>query len=138
MTFALARNWWSLVIRGILGIVIGLITFMWPGITLMAMVFLFAAYALVDGVVSLFGAAHAAQAHERWAVLLIEGLLGIVAAVITVLWPASLRSLCIRDRAWAILTGVAELRVCRSWLRRGAASQALSGEACSLPRVSPP
>ena len=78
MTFALARNWWSLVIRGILGIVIGLITFVWPGITLMALVFLFAGYALVDGVVSLAGAAHAAQAHERWAALLIEGLLGIV------------------------------------------------------------
>ena len=57
MTFALARNWWSLVIRGILGILVGLITFVWPGITLMALVFLFAGYALVEGVVSLTGAA---------------------------------------------------------------------------------
>lgn len=110
MTFALARNWWSLVIRGILGIVIGLITFLWPGITLMALVFLFAGYALVDGAVSLAGAVHAAQAHERWAALLIEGLLGIVAAVITVLWPAiTALGLVLVIAAWAILTGVAEV-----------------------------
>lgn len=110
MTFALARNWWSLVIRGILGIVIGLTTFLWPGITLLALVFLFAGYALVDGVVSLAGAAHAAQAHERWAALLIEGLLGIIAAVVTVLWPAiTALGLVFVIAAWAILTGVAEV-----------------------------
>ena len=97
-------------IRGILGIVVGLMTFLWPGITLMALVFLFAGYALVDGIVSLTGAAHAAQARERWAPLLIEGLLGIAAAVITVLWPAitALGPVFV-IAAWAILTGVAEV-----------------------------
>jgi uncharacterized membrane protein HdeD (DUF308 family) len=110
MTFALARNWWSLVIRGILGIVVGLMTFLWPGITLLALVFLFAGYALVDGIVSLAGVVHAARAHERWAALLIEGLLGIAAAVITVLWPGiTAISLALLIAAWAILTGIAEI-----------------------------
>ena len=97
-------------IRGILGIVVGLMTFLWPGITLMALVFLFAGYALVDGAVSLAGAVHAAQAHERWGALLIEGLLGIGAAVITILWPAiTALSLVLVIAAWAILTGIAEV-----------------------------
>lgn len=97
-------------IRGILGIVIGLITFLWPGITLIVLVFLFAGYALVDGIVSLTGAVHAVQAHERWAALLIEGLLGIAAAVITVFWPAiTALSLVFVIAAWAILTGGAEV-----------------------------
>jgi uncharacterized membrane protein HdeD (DUF308 family) len=110
MTFALARNWWSLVVRGLLGILIGLITFVWPGITLTALVFLFAGYALVDGAVSLAGAIHAAQAHERWGALLIGGFLGIVAAVITVFWPAiTALSLVLVIAAWAILTGIAEM-----------------------------
>src|SRR5579871_1133610 len=110
MVFALARNWWSLVIRGILGIAIGLITFVWPGITLIALVFLFAGYAFVDGIVSLAGAVHAAQAHERWAALLIEGLLGIAAAVITVLWPGiTAISLVFVIAAWAVLTGIAKV-----------------------------
>jgi len=110
MTFALARNWWSLVIRGFLGILIGLITFVWPGITLAALVFLFAAYALVDGVISLTGAVHAAQAHERWGALVIEGILGIAAAVITMFWPAiTALSLVFVIAAWAILTGISEI-----------------------------
>jgi uncharacterized membrane protein HdeD (DUF308 family) len=110
MTFALARNWWSLVVRGLLGILIGLITFVWPAITLTALVFLFAGYALVDGAVNLAGAIHAAQAHERWGTLLIEGFLGIVAAVITVFWPAiTALSLALVIAAWAILTGIAEV-----------------------------
>ncbi len=97
-------------IRGILGIVVGLMTFLWPGITLLALVFLFAGYALVDGIVSLAGVVHAARAHERWAALLIEGLLGIAAAVITVLWPGiTAISLALLIAAWAILTGIAEI-----------------------------
>lgn len=110
MTFALARNWWSLVIRGMLGILVGVITFVWPGITFSALVFLFAAYALVDGVMSISGAVHAAHAHERWAVLLIEGILGIVAASVTVLWPAiTALTLIFVIAAWAIATGIAEI-----------------------------
>jgi uncharacterized membrane protein HdeD (DUF308 family) len=110
MRFALARNWWSLVIRGFLGIAVGILTFLWPGITLLALVFLFAGYALVDGVVSLTGAMHAVAAHERWGALLLEGIFGIAAAVITVLWPAiTALSLVILIAAWAIITGIAEI-----------------------------
>ena len=53
MRIALATNWWSLVIRGMAGIAMGILTFAWPGITLVALVFLFAGYALVDGVISI-------------------------------------------------------------------------------------
>src|SRR5260370_36552347 len=88
MRIALATNWWSLVIRGIAGIAFGILTFVWPGITLVALVLLFGAYSLIDGVMSLIGAVRAAEAHERWGVLVLEGLVGIAAAAITVLWPA--------------------------------------------------
>lgn len=64
--FAFARNCWSLVIRGFLGILVGILAFVWPGITLAALVFLFAGYALVDGAMSITGAVRAAAAHERW------------------------------------------------------------------------
>ncbi len=110
MRFALARNWWSLVIRGLLGIVVGILTFLWPGITLAALVFLFAGYALVDGVVSLAGAVRAVAAHERWGALLLEGIFGIAAAIITVLWPAiTALSLVYIIGAWAMVTGVLEI-----------------------------
>ncbi len=110
MRIALATNWWSLVIRGIAGIVFGILTFVWPGITLVALVLLFAAYSLVDGVMSLIGAVRAAEAHERWGVLVLEGLVGIAAAAITVLWPAiTAIALVYVIAAWAIVTGALEI-----------------------------
>jgi uncharacterized membrane protein HdeD (DUF308 family) len=110
MRFALARNWWSLVLRGVLGIVIGVLTFVWPGITLAALVFLFAGYALVDGVLSLAGAVHAVSAHERWGALLFEGIVGIAAAVTTVFWPAiTALALVYVIATWAIVTGAFEI-----------------------------
>jgi uncharacterized membrane protein HdeD (DUF308 family) len=110
MRNALAVNWWALVIRGIAGIIFGVITFAWPGITLTALVLLFGAYALVDGVVSLVGAVRAVRSHERWGVLTLEGVAGIGAAIITVLWPAiTALSLVFVIAAWAIVTGVFEI-----------------------------
>jgi uncharacterized membrane protein HdeD (DUF308 family) len=106
----LARNWWSLVLRGVLGIILGVITFVWPGITLTALVFLFAGYALLDGALSLAGALRAAEAHERWGALLFEGIVGILAAFVTALWPAiTALALVFVIAAWAIVTGIAEI-----------------------------
>ena len=110
MRLALATNWWSLVIRGFLGVAVGILTFLWPGITFTALVFLFAGYALVDGVVSLTGAIRAISAHDRWAALLVEGIAGILAAVITVIWPAlTALGLVLVIGAWATVTGIAEI-----------------------------
>ena len=110
MRIVLARNWWSLVLRGVLGILVGILTFVWPGITLTALVFLFGAYALVDGVVSIAGAIRAAESHERWGALLIEGIVGILAAAFTVLWPPiTALALVYVMAAWAIVTGIFEI-----------------------------
>ena len=110
MQVVIARNWWSLVIRGLVGILFGIITFAWPGITFAALVIVFGAYALLDGVFSLVGAVKAAQAHERWGALVFLGVTGIGAGVVTVLWPAitAFVLVCL-IAAWAIVTGVFEI-----------------------------
>ena len=46
----LARYWWLLAVRGAAGVLCGLLALLWPGVTLAALVVLFGAYALVDGV----------------------------------------------------------------------------------------
>jgi uncharacterized membrane protein HdeD (DUF308 family) len=110
MNLVLAKNWWALVIRGILGVVVGVLTFIWPGITLAALVLLFAAYSLVDGALNLAAAVRAAQAHERWGILVIEGLVGIAASVVTILWPAITAIVLVYlIAAWAVVTGVLEI-----------------------------
>jgi uncharacterized membrane protein HdeD (DUF308 family) len=59
---------------------------------------------------SLIGAVRAAEAHERWGVLVLEGLVGIAAAAITVLWPGiTAIALVYVIAAWALITGALEI-----------------------------
>jgi len=110
MRVILAENWWALVIRGVIGIIIGILTFFWPAVTLQALVLLFGAYALLDGVFSVIGAWHASKAHERWGVLILEGIVGIAAAAVTVMWPAiTALVLVLVIAGWSIATGVLEI-----------------------------
>jgi uncharacterized membrane protein HdeD (DUF308 family) len=110
MRASIAKNWWALVIRGLFGIGLGVVTFVWPGITLASLVILFGAYALVDGVFAIVAAVRAMEAHDRWGALVIEGIAGIVAGVLTVAWPAiTALWLIYIVAAWAIITGVFEI-----------------------------
>ncbi len=110
MREVIARNWWALVIRGLLGIGVGVIAFVWPGITLVSLVLLYGIYALVDGVVAIIGAVRAVKSHERWGALLIEGVVGIGAGLVTFAWPAiTAIVLVFIIGAWAIVTGVFEI-----------------------------
>jgi uncharacterized membrane protein HdeD (DUF308 family) len=110
MRLSLVNNWWSLVLRGIVGILLGIMTFAWPGVTLLGIVLLFGAYALITGIVSLVGAVQAMQARERWGVLVLEGLIGIGAALVTMFWPKiTLLALVYVIGVWAIITGVLEI-----------------------------
>src|SRR5262245_22910368 len=56
MLHALAKCWWALLLRGIAAIVFGVLAFAWPGLTLVTLVLLYGAFALVDGVLSLIAA----------------------------------------------------------------------------------
>jgi uncharacterized membrane protein HdeD (DUF308 family) len=110
MRIVLARNWWSMAIRGAAAILVGVITFAWPGITLTGLVFLFGAYALLDGIFSIAGMVRAARSHERWGSLLLEGVAGLLAALVTIVWPAiTAISLLYVIAAWALVTGVFEI-----------------------------
>ena len=49
MVIILARNWWALVLRGVLDVLFGIAAFAWPGITFAVLAILYGAFALVDG-----------------------------------------------------------------------------------------
>ena len=105
-----AHSWWSLVLRGVIAILAGLLTFAVPGITVAALVILFGAYALMDGILNIVGAWRAAERHERWIPLLLEGFIGIAAAVVTAVWPGiTALALVMIIAAWALVTGVLEI-----------------------------
>lgn len=106
----LARNWWALALRGLFGVLFGLLTLAWPGLTLAALVLLFGAYALVDGVFAIIAAVRAAEAHTRWLWLAIEGLAGVVAGLIAFVRPGLTALVLLYLIAWwAIFTGIFEI-----------------------------
>jgi uncharacterized membrane protein HdeD (DUF308 family) len=110
MLHALARNWWALLIRGIAALIFGLLAFFWPGATGFALVILFGAYAFVDGIFALISAVRAAEAHERWWAFLLEGIVGLVIAAITLFHPViAALALYFTIAVWAILTGILEI-----------------------------
>lgn len=110
MTTVLGRNWWALAIRGVLAILFGLIAFLNPGVTLAALVLLFGAYAVIDGVFTIIAGVRAAERHERWWPLALEGVASILAGVIAFVWPAATAiALLFLVAAWAIVTGVLEV-----------------------------
>lgn len=99
-----------LIIRGIVGIVIGILAFGWPGVTIAVLVGIFALYALIDGVTNLILGLTQATRHGRPWALILEGLAGIAAGVVTFMWPGVTALVLIwLIAAWAIVTGVFEI-----------------------------
>jgi uncharacterized membrane protein HdeD (DUF308 family) len=110
MIHVVTRNWWAWLIRGIVAIVFGVLAFTWPGATIVAIGILFGAYALVDGVFAIIATIRAAEAHQRWWPLLIEGIVGILIAGITFYdVRVTLFALYLTIAAWAFITGIFEI-----------------------------
>jgi uncharacterized membrane protein HdeD (DUF308 family) len=106
-----------LIVRGIVSVVIGLVAFLWPGITIAALVVIFGAYAIIDGITNLVLGFSRTGARGRWAHVL-QGVVGIVVGVLTFVWPTiTALVLILFIGAWAIVTGIFEIAAAIS-LRR--------------------
>ncbi len=104
------RYWWIIGLRGLLAVLFGLAAFFWTGLTLLALVYLFGAYALVSGVMMVIVSLEGRKYYRQWWVLLIEGLVGIAAGVVAFAWPfITALALLYLIAAWAIVTGVFEI-----------------------------
>lgn len=110
MIDSLMRNWWALALRGPAALIFGVLAFLWPGITLTVLIWIFAAYMLVDGVLAVIAGLRAAQLGARWWPLAIEGGLDLAAGAIAFLWPRiALLTFIYIAAVWAILSGAALL-----------------------------
>ena len=106
MCAVLAENWWAMALRGVFGILFGLIALFAPGPTILSLVLLFSAYMLVDGVFGIISAVRAAGRHERWGLLLLEALVNIAAGVVAFLLPGlTVIVFVLLMAAWALVSG---------------------------------
>jgi uncharacterized membrane protein HdeD (DUF308 family) len=106
----MSRDWWIIALQGVAALVFGVLALLWPGITLLALVFLFAAYALVDGVLALVSGIRRGDGGrpDWWRVA--SGIVGIAAGIVAFAVPGiTAYVLLILIAAWAIVSGAIEL-----------------------------
>jgi len=121
---ALAESWWAVGLRGILAIAFGLICLLVPTAAILALILLFSAYMLVDGVFAIASGIKAARNGERWGLLVLEGVVDIAAGAIAFLWPAiTAVAFVILIAVWAIISGALMLGLAHlMWRKAGRAA----------------
>ena len=106
----LSRHWWVFLVRGLLAILFGVVAFARPGLTLVSLVYLFGAWALISGLFAVFGAFAARKGHREWWIMLLTGLLGIAVGILTFRNPGiTAISLLWYIAFWSIFTGLVEI-----------------------------
>lgn len=106
MLAVLVRNWWAFVIRGALAVLFGLVALFLPGVTMLSLVLVFAAYVIAEGVFATISALRAAEEGQRWGLLVLEGVVGILTGIAAAAWPGLTVMVFVGlIAAWALITG---------------------------------
>ena len=106
----LSRNWWLMLLRGLVAIGFGILIFLKPQISLEVLVYLFGIYVLVEGILGVSVAIQARDELSSWGVLLIWGLLGIAVGILAFVRPGiTALALLFYIALWAIATGFLEI-----------------------------
>ena len=109
---SLAENWWLLLPRGVAAIIFGMLAFVWPGITLLSLTFLWGAYAFADGIFALWAAISGlgvAETSTRWW-LAATGIVSLLAGLVAFFWPGMTTLVLLMFIAsWAIIIGVLQI-----------------------------
>ena len=136
MSRMLAENWWAVALRGVIGILFGIVAFLLPGTTILSLVLVFAAYMIVDGIFAIIAGIRAAQQQHQWGLLIVEGVVDIGAGLIAFFWPGiTVLAFVILAAAWALLSGGLELAAAfrlkldhgRWWLALGGVASIIFG-----------
>ena len=110
MLQSMARSWWVWLLRGVAAILFGIIAFVSPAATALALVIVFGIYAIFDGVLAVVTAFQIREVARHWWVVLLEGLAGILFGIIALVYPiVTAGALLILVAFWAIFTGIMEI-----------------------------
>ena len=109
-TVELARWWWTFILRGLLAILFGVIAFISPPATISALVLLFGAWAMVDGIFHIAGAIRDRSRNRSFWLAVLEGVISIIAGALALAFPSlAAASLLLLISAWSIITGAVEV-----------------------------
>lgn len=104
-----ARQWWVLALQGVLGIVVGILAIVYPGIALGTIALLFGAWAVVSGVSQLAAGWRVAEVRGKSWPFLVAGAVSVIAGVLALIYPGiTLLYLIFLLGAWILVSGVME------------------------------
>lgn len=110
MANLLARNWWIVGLRGLAAIILGIIAVAIPHIALLAVIYVLSAYALINGLITIFIAVVGRAHVNHWVWLLAEGIAGVLIGIIFLRWPSlTLLVVVAFIAAWALINGAGEI-----------------------------
>jgi uncharacterized membrane protein HdeD (DUF308 family) len=110
MASELARNWWLVALRGVIGILFGIGAFVWPGATLAALVIVFGAYVFVDGIFAVVAGLGMRRQLSLWWLMVLEGVAGIILGLLTFRSPDTTALVLLTlIAAWSIVSGIFEI-----------------------------
>jgi uncharacterized membrane protein HdeD (DUF308 family) len=107
---AIRGVWWLVLIRGILAILFGLFALFAPGTALLALVFVFGAYAIIDGITAIIaGIRHRAE-ESHWIWHVVQGVVSLIAGIVAFTWPGvTVLAILFVIAFWSIVNGVAQI-----------------------------
>jgi uncharacterized membrane protein HdeD (DUF308 family) len=111
MIVVVVGDWRSHALRGVIAAFFGVAALVWPGLTLTALVVLFGAFALVEGLFTLSGvvSGELRSGGRKWP-LVMHGVAGVLTGLIAFFWPSiTTLALLYIIAFWALLTGLLEL-----------------------------
>jgi len=99
----------SLILLGVLGIIVGIIAIAWPGVTISALIILFAIYAFIGAGLQAVRAFSSGSAGPVFGHLLLA-LIDLAAGVVALVWPGPTALVLVLVVAiWAFVAGFAEI-----------------------------
>jgi uncharacterized membrane protein HdeD (DUF308 family) len=118
---AVARGvWWFVLLRGILAILFGLVALFTPGTALLALVFVFGAYAILDGVTAIAAGIRHRTSESHWVWHIVQGVISIIAGIVAFAWPGvTVLAILFVIAFWSIVNGVAEIMESFAMRKRG-------------------
>ena len=109
-----ARQWWVLALQGVLGILFGVLAILFPGIALVTLAYLFAAWAIVSGASQLVEGYRVAEARGRSWPFAVMGVVSIAAGILAALIPGiTILGLVLLLGSWLVILGA--LMVYTAW-----------------------
>lgn len=98
--------WWSLLLRGIFIIILGVLAFVWPVLTIAVLIIFFGAFALVEGIFVVVVSLSQRRSIPRWGLMLAGGIAGIVVGILIFMAPLIAGLVLVYlIGAWALVTG---------------------------------